>query len=342
MMDSSYWTLKMNVRHVRYILWEHLPYFCILAIYIVIGATILSGMGRNAFDNLQERYVLFFNRMGLLAIAYSIIQACHLLAGLLAKLIENITGSTRRYSSANSEIDFFVQVLGFIIIFATFPLFLTMFTNLKQIIPTINPFSWDQKFMMIDFIIHGGHHPWELIQLFLGYPFVTNAIDLIYLSWFYILFFIVGWMGFSRRRKLRAKFFLSIMITWILLGTILGIIFSSAGPCYYKNITGDGSIYHPLMDYLKRTHEQKFLFAFKFQGDLWESYKNNYVGIFSGISAMPSIHVATTVIFSLVGWKIRPLLGFAFIFDALIIQVGSIHLGWRGCQAPRAQLQVLL
>jgi hypothetical protein len=250
------------------------------------------------------------------------------MARLLAQAIEKITGSLRKININIKQGNLSSQMVGFILIVTTFPFFITVFTNIKQIIPIINYFSWDQKFMMMDFIIHGGHHPWELIHPFLGVPYITNVIDIIYITWFYILYLFIAWMAFSSRRRLRAQFFLSIMLAWILLGSVLATIFSSAGPCYYHLVTGDRDSYSTLMDYLFKTHEQKFLFAIEFQEALWDGYKNNFVGVFSGISAMPSIHVATAVIFSLVGWKIRPILGIVFVLYALIIQVGSVHLGW--------------
>ncbi len=327
-MRLSYLKLKININLFRNILHEHYPYFIVLALYIGIGMMILKYFDYDEFANLHSRYLLIYTRTVLLVIGYFLILAVHWFARVLAKIIEKTTGRVRRKNKEIKRVDWFIQVPGFIIIVTTIPLFLTIFTNLKQVIPNMNEFSWDQRFMMIDFIIHGENHPWELIQPFLGYPSITNALDVIYITWFYILYFFIIWMGFSRRRRLRAQFFLSITISWVIIGTILATLFSSAGPCFYQNVTGDGDSYRNLMDYLVKIHEQKFLFAIIFQNALWESYKINYVGVFSGISAMPSIHVATSVIFSLVAWKVRPVLGITFFLYALIIQVGSVHLGW--------------
>ena len=43
---------------------------------------------------------------------------------------------------------------------------------------------------------------------------------------------------------------------------------------------------------------------------------------------MPSLHVATPVLFALLGWRTHRWLGVAFTIYAAIVLVGSVHLGW--------------
>ena len=47
-----------------------------------------------------------------------------------------------------------------------------------------------------------------------------------------------------------------------------------------------------------------------------------------GISAMPSVHNALSVLFALAAWKVYRPLGWAFAAYAVAIWIGSIHLGW--------------
>jgi hypothetical protein len=47
-----------------------------------------------------------------------------------------------------------------------------------------------------------------------------------------------------------------------------------------------------------------------------------------GISAMPSVHNGLAVLFALAGWKISRPLGAFFGAYAVVIWVGSVHLGW--------------
>jgi membrane-associated phospholipid phosphatase len=49
---------------------------------------------------------------------------------------------------------------------------------------------------------------------------------------------------------------------------------------------------------------------------------------FTGISAMPSMHVAATVLCAMVGWQLNRAVGLILALFAAIIQLGSVHLGW--------------
>jgi membrane-associated phospholipid phosphatase len=48
----------------------------------------------------------------------------------------------------------------------------------------------------------------------------------------------------------------------------------------------------------------------------------------SGISAMPSMHVAMATLFAIAGFRRSRLLGGIFTVYALTIWVASVHLGW--------------
>lgn len=108
------------------------------------------------------------------------------------------------------------------------------------------------------------------------------------------------------------------MATWL----------SSAGPCYYTTVTNSDSPYQGLMAYLYDVHGSYELPALNVQQMLWDSYRSGEVSMVKGISAMPSMHVATSVLFALVGWRANRWLGIALTIFAVIIQIGSVHLAW--------------
>ena len=246
----------------------------------------------------------------------------------LAGVIEINTGKTRVRHQKPKRIFSHERMIGSLIVYLTIPVFLSIFSNVKQLIPVINPFSWDTTFMRLDYVLHGREHPWILIQTFLGYPSATKALDYFYVSWFLFLFTSLIWMGWSRRRLLRARFFTSFVLIWVLVGIFMATVFSSAGPCYYSDVTSEVNPYGPLMSYLNAIHENGFLFARRFQRGLWEAYSDNVILLFGGISAMPSVHVATAVLYALVGWRINRAFGTLLILYAIILQIGSVHLGW--------------
>jgi hypothetical protein len=126
------------------------------------------------------------------------------------------------------------------------------FTVIKASIPSLMPFAWDQSFEELDRWMHGGTAPWELLQPLLGKPIITHAITWAYNFWFYFLSLIWVWQAFqSRDNRLRLRFFLALILGWILLGNVAATLFSSAGPCYFGRITGLPDPYVPLMAYLR-------------------------------------------------------------------------------------------
>ena len=48
----------------------------------------------------------------------------------------------------------------------------------------------------------------------------------------------------------------------------------------------------------------------------------------SGISAMPSLHVAIVTLCAISGWYVNRLVGGLMTLFAIVIFIGSIHLGW--------------
>jgi membrane-associated phospholipid phosphatase len=59
---------------------------------------------------------------------------------------------------------------------------------------------------------------------------------------------------------------------------------------------------------------------------LWDGYTGKSGAI--GISAFPSMHNASTLLFALATWKRSRGLGIAYGIYTVIILVGSVHLGW--------------
>ncbi len=203
------------------------------------------------------------------------------------------------------------------------------FTVVKAAIPFFVPFSWDQAFEQMDRWLHGGVAPWELLQPLLGRPVITHAINWAYNFWFYFMSLIWVWQAFRQSDNgLRLQFFLSLTLGWILIGSVAATWLSSAGPCYYGRIVGLPDPYAPLMSYLQRVDEAHAIWALGAQEMLWGNYQMRDVMVGSGISAMPSMHVAIATLFALVCWRVRRWLGIAMTVYAVVIMLGSVHLGW--------------
>jgi hypothetical protein len=210
------------------------------------------------------------------------------------------------------------------------PVFFSLFTSAKNLIPVINPFSWDPVFADLDAFLHFGRQPWEWLMPVLGFAGVTMVISLFYKLWFIIKFFVMYWQAFSLSRPaLRERFFIALLGIWIINGTVLAMWLSSAGPCFFAQLYPDlANPYAGLMEYLYAANDQAAVFDLPAQEFLWQAYQGHAPVPFSGISAMPSMHVSLAFLFLLLGWNYgRAQKIFFSLFLACTI-IGSIHLGW--------------
>ncbi|MBA5606951.1 phosphatase PAP2 family protein [Duganella sp. FT3S] len=209
------------------------------------------------------------------------------------------------------------------------PVFGSSFTIAKAAVPLLHPYDWDTRLAAADQLLHGGVQPWVWLQALAGHPIVTAILNLNYHLWFFIMFATMYWLVFSTERpRLRMQFLLSFVLSWIVMGNVMAIVLSSAGPCYYHLVVAGPDPYAPLMQYLHRADHHIPVLALRVQDMLWQGYRHG-VGV-SGltISAMPSMHVASSTLLALLGWRLRPAAGVALTVFALLILAGSIHLGW--------------
>jgi hypothetical protein len=209
------------------------------------------------------------------------------------------------------------------------PLFFSTFGSFKRLIPYVNPFGWDETFMRWDQALHGGAAPWELLQPLLGSPLVTSGVNFFYNLWLFVMFFTFIWQMLTlKRQAVRMQFLLSFVSCWIVVGTIAASYLSSAGPCFFGRITGLADPYAPLMTYLHAAAEHVPVWSLNVQEMLWENYQSRGTMLGGGISAMPSMHVASSVLLALLGWRTGRWFGIAYTAFAAVIMIGSVHLGW--------------
>ena len=221
------------------------------------------------------------------------------------------------------------RVAAALIVIVLLPLFFSAFTSWKALIPVVQPFAWDVTFFEWDRMAHGGVDPWQLLQPVLGYPLVTSAVNFLYQCWLFIVYGMLVWQAFSvSDPRLRMQFFVSFVLVWSVVGNLSAVLLSSAGPVYFGRVTGQEDPYLPLMDYLHSAAELAPVWALDIQEDLWRTYTLGGDMLGEGISAMPSMHVATTVLFALVARQSHRTLGMILTLYAAVIMVGSVHLAW--------------
>lgn len=219
-----------------------------------------------------------------------------------------------------------------LVLFAIYTPFFASYTYFKTMIPKMVPFQHDALFAEIDRMVHFGYHPWEILQPLLGYTAITFFISIAYKFWFVVKFFAMYWQAFSQQMMdVRAQFFLTLLFSWVINGALFALFLSSAGPCFYSDFVADGlqNPYVPLMDYLRDVNENAYsIVHLKSQAYLLDIYHGNMPHIFSGISAMPSMHMSIAMAIVLLCWHygwFKRTLGLIFL---LLTYLGSIHLGW--------------
>lgn len=227
------------------------------------------------------------------------------------------------------------RLIGFILLLFALSLTFSCYTYLKSIIPNIHYFSWDLTFYQLDKILHFGVSPWEITHAIFSSAWSTFLINFIYHLWFFfmwatVLYFIVK----KENAQLRTQFLLSFLSCWLIVGGLIAVILSSAGPCYAHLLNESFDFYLPLLERLnQQSHklvESGFypVWALEVQNMLWQGHIDSESGAGAGISAMPSMHVSISVLMALSLSRVNRYLGYGMWVFALVIQIGSVHLAW--------------
>ena len=204
------------------------------------------------------------------------------------------------------------------------------FLPLKSSIPVFAPFAWDETFDRWDMALHFGRRPWEWLHPLLGHWPVTLVLSVNYVyCWFLVVSLV--WLHvafFKPPGERRTRFLLSFPLVWIIGGNILAAVFSSAGPCFY----GEGRLgvspdpYAALMSYLRDVNDLAPVWSLQGQSTLWSRLVADPAS--SSISAMPSIHNGMALLIFLASRTWSALFRGLLLLHAVLIFLGSIHLGW--------------
>ena len=103
---------------------------------------------------------------------------------------------------------------------------------------------------------------------------------------------------------------------------------TSAGPILYDRVAGDGEWFAGLVRHLESVDAAYPLIAIEARDRLWDAYQNGIVDVGTGISAMPSRHVAIATLCAIFAWHCSRRAGWVLTGYAAIVLVASVHLGW--------------
>jgi len=203
---------------------------------------------------------------------------------------------------------------------------LVSFAQLKRLIPIIQPFAWDKTFIALDQTLHFGLDPWRIAHAVAGNPLVVTAITGAYNFWLFLMYFSLIFACFSMvNRTARTQYLIAFIFTWAIGGNLVATLFSSAGPVYVERL-GLGEHFAPLMALLREHAQLGQLTVVETQDALWWLYAAP--DSLNGISAFPSMHVASTTLMALYARAYNRRFGQVMAVFAGVIMLGSVLLAW--------------
>jgi hypothetical protein len=213
---------------------------------------------------------------------------------------------------------------GALIIIATLIVSATAFTTLKHEYSKLVPFFADPALAEMDRMLHFGD-PWVWLRKILPSSLDYPLFLLYSVMWFMELLAGVLTAAFLADRQLRERYLATFAVSVILLSSAVRVFASSAGPVLYDRIHG-GSRFAELTASLQASPAgQRVLDISKY---LHDSYATDTTVLGTGISAMPSLHVAVAFInalfFARLG-RLPSLLGWSYF---AVILFGSVYFGW--------------
>lgn len=136
--------------------------------------------------------------------------------------------------------------------------------------------------------------------------------------WFFSILLTFYWLLVKPPSARKSAAIIAYFATWSVFGTLGQAFLSSGGPIFYSRL-GFGSRFDPL---LVPELEQRIA------GYLWHMHTHDSLAPGAGISAMPSLHIATMawMVITFAAFRSRLIVPAALL--SLYIFAGSIALGW--------------
>jgi hypothetical protein len=189
------------------------------------------------------------------------------------------------------------------------------FMWIKPELTAVSPFWADRLFADVDHAIFRVD-PW---RLFVG-------LDLTFHGWAYSFFWLaaiigtVVWLLAQGKSIERSASLISYFAIWSIFGTVGQLLLSSAGPIFYQRI-GLGDRFAALNGSIPQVTQTLSTY-------LWNFHTTGTLGIGAGISAMPSLHIATVAWIALAFHCQRSRLAPLAILFSFYMWALSVALGW--------------
>lgn len=203
------------------------------------------------------------------------------------------------------------------------------YSLVKRLLPMGQGFPMDEALADLDRWLHGGVDPWlPLHQLLPTGPW-NALIELNYMAgWGSYMLGILIWIAvspaFDRNRARLLLIYLGLLVG---VGNLLAYLGLSGGPIFYDRITGDAVRFAGLSAYIE-SGAGGLLPVVEVRDFLWKAYLAGTPEFGTGISAFPSVHVATSTFAYLVIRSQSRAWSWAALGYLALIQFCSVYLGW--------------
>ena len=191
---------------------------------------------------------------------------------------------------------------------------MTTFMWTKPLLNHMVPFWADPMLANLDHRLFAGHDPWTLLAWL-----NTRAMALFYhRGWFALMILALILTLAAPPSPKRSATLVTYFALWSVIGPAIHILLPAAGPVFFQPM-GYGRRFAGLHG-ISETREMADY--------LWTLYSSGGFGPGSGISAMPSMHIASTTWIVICVWNFARRLLVPTAAAALLIGLLSIALGW--------------
>ena len=197
----------------------------------------------------------------------------------------------------------------------------SLFLPLKTAIPHEIPFWLDRPLALAERHLFGAD-PWLLLDHRFGWAAVP--IDHVYALWLPVQSLVLFVVMLEPPSPAKSRALIAYSLAWFLLGVVAATILSSAGPLFYDRIFGGGD-FATLHETLSA---RGAWMALSESDQMWAAIGSGPRRFVTGISAVPSMHVAISMWMYLAARSLAPRLAVIALIYGAIIWIASVQLGW--------------
>lgn len=191
---------------------------------------------------------------------------------------------------------------------------MTTFMWTKPLLNYLVPFWADPLLADIDRALFLGHDPWTLLTSLNSGPMAIFY----HRGWFAMMVVTLIAVLSAPPSPEKSALMLTYFVLWSVVGPVIHSLLPAAGPIFFADM-GYGDRFAGLHNVSETRAAATYL---------WTIYAHEGFGPGSGISAMPSLHIATTTWMLIAIRRFAPWLTVPMLFAAILIFLLSIALGW--------------